>query len=169
MQWSCKAGFHHSFLTSCHPFSKADGEIIFPLVWCCYFLQLWGTDSQPLWTVTGSKAITHKRQTVQHFERPAILPWLSFILSLHVIASLPSHPWTLTEYALEKGHTVARGERRDEGPELEGVIPDCCQGNGAHICVSLGCLCDLQCNTVLGASQPEGQTPRATFYLLAGP
>ena len=169
VQLSWKVSFHHSPLTSCHPFSKADGEIIFPLLFDVVILHSGGELTHSHFRiVTGSKAVKYKRPKYAALwtsSNPPTALLHSFLACNHLSPLLPV-----------RTHRICSGGRpqrsqgvdpSDEGPKVEGVIPDWHQGNGAEIYISLRCLWELQCNTTFRAPQSEGQTGSHSHLLFS--
>lgn len=123
MQWSCKAGFHHRLLTSCHPFSKQmekSFSLLFDVVILCSCEEL--THSH-FWTVTGARAITHKKPKRAAFptsSNPPMAPLHSFLACNHLSPLSPE--CTYRKSSGERPHRSRREKRVTRGQKLRGLF-----------------------------------------------
>lgn len=75
------------------------------------------------WTVTGIRAITHKKPKRAAFPTSSNPPMAPFILFLHVITSLPSHPSALKRTSSgETPHCSQRENGEMRGQKLRGLF-----------------------------------------------
>lgn len=123
MQWSCKAGFHHRLLTSCHPFSKQmekSFSLSFDVVILCSCEEL--THSH-FWTVTGIRAITHKKPKRAAFptsSNPPMAPLHSFLACNHLSPLSPK--CTHRTGSGERPHCSWRENGEMRGQKLRGLF-----------------------------------------------
>lgn len=172
MQWSCKAGLHHSLLTSCHPFSKADGEIIFPLLFDVVVLRSCEELTHSHFrTVTGSKAIKHKRP-----KRAAL--WISSnppmaLLHTFLECNHPSPLSPMSTYRTGSGERPhhSRGENGAmRGQKLRGLLQTDTQLMEHRFVFPWGVF--EICSAILYSehlSLKDRQTPTDAAYFLAAP
>lgn len=123
MQWSCKAGFHHRLLTSCHPFSKQmekSFSLLFDVVILCSCEEL--THSH-FWTVTGIRAVTHKKPKRAAFPTssdPPMAPLHSFLACNHLSPLSPECTYRTSSGGRPHHSQRENGEMR--GQKLRGLF-----------------------------------------------
>lgn len=117
-------------------------------------------------TVTGSKAIKHKRPKCAALWTSSNPPMAlhSFLACNHLSPLLPVSAYRTCSGEGPHHSRVGTGVTRAKS---WGVVPDWRQGSGAQICASLGRPGELQCKAMLSASQSEGGADSHCLILLS--
>lgn len=162
---------HHSFLTSCYHFSKADGEIILPLLFDVILCTCEELTHSHFWTVMGSKAIKHerpKRAALWESSNPPMALLHSFLACNHL--SPLSHLSTYRVSSGERPHRsqgengVRRCQKVRELFQIDTRVME-------HKFVFLWSVFKV-CSAILNSehlSLKDRQTPTTAFYFLTDP